>query len=163
MSVNYISVATPPPGVNNATLWVLIFVLHMVFYIAFGFSYNPTVSTTFKPSNDVTSVQTLSDRAFAGRFAGETCSIQSSTSARTWGYNASSTWLHIFLTPLLNQYVSVVLTNNSVTNDLYPYGSTGILGYGVNLPPGSPTNASLIGTFLPYVIVEAHAPVSYQR
>jgi len=41
-----------------------------------------------------------------------------------------------------------------VTSELYPNGSRGIVGYGVKLPSGSPSNASLIEAFLPYVIFD---------
>ena len=43
----------------------------------------------------------------------------------------------------------VVLTDPIVTNDLFPAGARAILGYGVNAPTSSPTNASLIPSFLP--------------
>ena len=43
----------------------------------------------------------------------------------------------------------VVLTDPSVTTDLFPPGARAILGYGVNTPSGSPPNTSLIPTFLP--------------
>jgi hypothetical protein len=45
----------------------------------------------------------------------------------------------------------VVMTDNTV-RDLYPEGANGILGYGVNLPTGVDKSASLIDSFLPYVI-----------
>lgn len=53
----------------------------------------------------------------------------------------------------LNILYVVVLTNSSVTNDLFPIGSMGILGLGVNLWRGSAPNASLIASYLPYVIL----------
>jgi hypothetical protein len=56
------------------------------------------------------------------------------------------------LIPLCNQHLfAVVLTDGSVTNDLYPSGAKGILGYGLNLPDDSPPGASLLGKFLPCV------------
>jgi hypothetical protein len=39
----------------------------------------------------------------------------------------------------------------------------GILGYGVDLPQGSPSNASLIGSFLPYVIFELMRSYPHER
>lgn len=44
----------------------------------------------------------------------------------------------------------VVLTNGSVSDDLYPVGARGVLGYGLNAP-ATPANDSLIPTFLPCV------------
>ena len=39
----------------------------------------------------------------------------------------------------------VVLTDPSLTNDMYPPGARAVLGYGVNPPPaGSPANTSLV-------------------
>jgi hypothetical protein len=43
------------------------------------------------------------------------------------------------------------MTDNAV-RDLYPEGANDILGYGVNLPAGVDKSASLIDSFLPYVI-----------
>ena len=47
--------------------------------------------------------------------------------------------------------LSVLLTDPSVTNDLYPLAARGVLGYGVNAPTTAPANASLIPSFLPCV------------
>jgi hypothetical protein len=54
------------------------------------------------------------------------------TNSAVFGYNAS-----------------VVLTNSSVSDDLYPVGARGVLGYGISAPTTSPPNSSLIPSFLP--------------
>jgi len=56
------------------------------------------------------------------------------TNSETFGYNAS-----------------VALTNGTVSDDLYPVGARGVLGYGINAPTGVPANASLIPEFLSIV------------
>jgi len=112
LSQNYISVAFAPAGGSNSAY------------------YNPGVSSSYVPSNDVATVQTVSGASFTGHLAGETCMLQSATASFT--YKAS-----------------VVLTDSSVTNDLYPSGANGILGYGVNLPSSVDKSASLVNSFLP--------------
>jgi len=51
----------------------------------------------------------------------------------------------------------VILTNSAVTNDLYPLGARGVLGYGLGSPSDAPPNTSLVGTFLPWVTFQVHA------
>ena len=61
-------------------------------------------------------------------------------------------YVHVLFPILSNRYTflyPVVLTDPSVTNDLFPPGAHAILGYGVMTPSGSPPNTSLIPTFLP--------------
>lgn len=72
--------------------------------------------------------------------------------AAPFNYNASGTLPALFfLFPSRTRTrLAVVLTNSSVTDDLYPVGSKAVLGYGIN-GPTSPPNASLIPTFLPCV------------
>ena len=61
--------------------------------------------------------------------------------------------LNHLLTPLLKlTCYTVVKTDNSVTNDLFPDGARGLLGYGVDLPSGLGASASLLASFVPYVI-----------
>ncbi|KIM35776.1 hypothetical protein M413DRAFT_449600 [Hebeloma cylindrosporum] len=114
LSQNHISVASPPGGVTDQSY------------------YNPAASTSYIPGNAAANITTISGGTTTGRFAGETCTIQSATSALSFTYNAS-----------------VVLTDPSVSNDVFPPGARAILGYGVNAPPGSPPGTSLIPSFLP--------------
>jgi len=45
-------------------------------------------------------------------------------------------------------HLAVALTESSVTDALYPLGAKGVLGYGINVPKGSPPNRSLVSTFV---------------
>jgi len=45
-------------------------------------------------------------------------------------------------------HLAVCLTENTVTDALYPIGAKGVLGYGIKAPPGSPPNCSLIPTLV---------------
>jgi hypothetical protein len=116
LSQNFISVASPPGGVSDQSY------------------YNPTASSSYTPINNYTSasVTTISGGNAIGRFAGETCTLHSSTSTTTFTYPAS-----------------VVLTDPTLTTDFFPSGARAVLGYGVNTPAGSPPNSSLIPSFLP--------------
>ena len=118
-------------------------------------SFNPGASTTFQGGNAAAIIQTPSGRNFTGRLATEICALNSTL--ENFAYNASSTSAHIsgflWVATELNIVYVVVLTNSSVTNDLFPIGSMGILGLGVNLWRGSAPNASLIASYLPYVIL----------
>lgn len=51
----------------------------------------------------------------------------------------------------INRYTflhTVVLTDPTVTTDLYPSGARAVLGYGLGAPANSPPNAALVPTFL---------------
>lgn len=94
--------------------------------------YNPSISTSYTAGVGTASTQTISGGSVQGIYAGETCTLQSATAASAFSYNAS-----------------IILTNSAVTNDLYPIGARGVLGYGLGSPSDAPPNTSLIGTFLP--------------
>jgi hypothetical protein len=99
--------------------------------------YNPATSTSYTPRNEVGTIPSITGQTVTGRFAGETCMLKATNSA-AFGYNAS-----------------VVLTNSSVSDDLYPVGARGVLGYGINAPTTSPPNSSLI----PALVANATAAV----
>ena len=74
-------------------------------------------------------------------------------------------WLHVqrlgyvlVLFPIpINWYTflhQVVLTDPSVTTDLYPSGARAVLGYGLLAPASSPPDTSLVPTFLGWVDVQ---------
>jgi len=94
--------------------------------------YNSSISTSYTPINQTANVTTISGDSTSGHFVSEVCTLQSSTSAATFNYGAS-----------------VVVTDPSVTTDLFPPGARAILGYGVNTPVGSPPNSSMLVSFLP--------------
>jgi len=114
LSQNFISVASPPGGVSDRSY------------------YNPATSSSYTPIGASANLTTISGSNAIGHYAGEICTLHSSTSTTTFTYNAS-----------------VVLTDPTVTTDLFPSGARAVLGYGVNTPPGSPPNTSLIPSFLP--------------
>ena len=61
--------------------------------------------------------------------------------------------LVLFPNPI-NRYTflhTVVLTDPTVTTDLYPSGARAVLGYGLGAPANSPPNAALVPTFLGWV------------
>ncbi|KIK00701.1 hypothetical protein K443DRAFT_597494 [Laccaria amethystina LaAM-08-1] len=120
LSQNFISVASSPAGSTDQSF------------------YNPASSSSYTAGVGSASVQTIAGGTVQGTYAGEICTLQSSTSAGFFSYNAS-----------------VVLTNSAVTNDLYPLGAHGVLGYGLMQPSGAPKNASLLGSFLPSVFTHA--------
>ena len=120
--------------------------------IHFDCSYQSGVSSSYMLSNELASIKTDSGGNVTGRFIGEICTLKSSTSALTFTYNASRTFACTFLMPIPQPTrLAVLMTDPSVTNELYPLGARGILGYGVNAPPTAPANASLIPSFLPCV------------
>jgi hypothetical protein len=114
LSQNQISVASAPEGVSDSSF------------------YNPTASTSHIPGSASATIPTISGGSITGQYAGETCTIQSSTNSLSFTYNAS-----------------VVLTDAVIRDDLYPPGARAVLGYGVNAPADSPAGASLLGSFLP--------------
>ncbi|EDR02807.1 uncharacterized protein LACBIDRAFT_332113 [Laccaria bicolor S238N-H82] len=132
LSQNFISVASPPTGVTDQSF------------------YNPAISSSHTAGVGTASVQTISGGTVQGTYVDEICTLQSSTSASFFSYNAS-----------------VVLTSNTVTNDLYPLDARGVLGYGLAQPSGTPASASLLGQFLPFsgnftnVAVPANSPTSW--
>ncbi|KDR77876.1 hypothetical protein GALMADRAFT_244844 [Galerina marginata CBS 339.88] len=71
LSQNFISVASPPPGVNDVSF------------------YNPSTSTSYAPGNATAAVQAISGGTVQGHFAGEICALKSATSALSFTYNAS--------------------------------------------------------------------------
>jgi len=94
--------------------------------------YNPASSSSHVPIDQTANLTTISGQNAIGRYAGEVCTINSATSAASFTYNAS-----------------VVVTDPSVTTDLFPSGARAVLGYGVNAPSDSPPNTSLVPSFLP--------------
>jgi len=112
LSQNVISVASPPPGSDSSSY------------------YNPGASSSYTPTNEAATIQTVSGSSFTGNFVDETCQL--GTAAASFTYQAS-----------------LVMTDSSVTNDLYPDGAHGLLGYGLNLPSGLSTSASLLASFVP--------------
>jgi hypothetical protein len=117
---------------------------------AFGFSYNPAASSSFiPPSNATANISTISGQITTGHIANETCTLQAATNTQPFTYNASGTYTCYSQSQPLDTFLyPVVLTDASVTNDLFPPGAFAILGYGVSI-----LDSGLLYAFLPWVHV----------
>ena len=111
----------------------------------FGHSYNPAASSSYIPSSNATNISTISGQTTTGRIVGEKCTLQAAMDTQPFTYNASGTYLCYSLSePIYIPLYPVVLTDPSVTSDLFPPGAFAILGYGVSNP-----NSGLLHAFLP--------------
>ena len=60
-------------------------------------SYQPAISSTYNPSNEMGTITTDSGGSITGRFVGEICMLKSATSALNFTYNASRTFARTYL------------------------------------------------------------------
>jgi len=88
--------------------------------------YNPSQSNSYVPTKQGSEIRTLSGGKACVDFAGEKCQIVE------FSYNAS-----------------VALTTPDIMGDVYPAGTRGVIGYGVDLPPEAPKDSALLNSYIP--------------
>lgn len=90
--------------------------------------YNPSASASYAPSDIVANVTGSGGSLSTATFAGESCQLAN------FPYGAS-----IAITP----------ASANANSDLYPDGTHGILGYGLDTPTGVPANSALLNSYIP--------------
>jgi len=95
--------------------------------------YNPSQSSSFLPGNTTIAVTDSEGQTATASFAAESCQVAS------FGYDAS---------------VAITPPSANANTKLYPKGCHGVLGYGVNLAPGTP-NSTLLNVYLPVNLTSA--------